>query len=414
MLFRSLLLAPLALAYESPPEEVVFSDLTDLYDGATSSTGWVPSGSPIAIRIQNTSAGGAFVEMEGESWLQWPEALTHSYEPDAGSGIFLLDTELGLAVDLKFDIAGYALEQNLYESLDIYEGEAFFDPWLLPNGDPQVAEIAVPGADQSLFEFSQAVFAGVEVYVNVNWRSDLNASFTGIQIQTGESIIDAEGITEMLEVPSNGAVDELAVFTGEYGANMDLVFVPSFGVCIPIIGCTEVGAFDIPVPVVDTSVVKDFDAANIYHPLPVAVILTDACDFGEVEVGQIATCEVKVANWGEMELEGSAGVQGAGEFTVFPGEIFAREDVEDGLTVTFSPTVAGEQASVLILNTSDPAALAYEIELIGVGWEEEEEPPTTITSEVGVCGCSSQTSPKSLAWFAPLAGLLLMMRRRRD
>ncbi len=409
-----LLLAPLALAYESPPSEVVFSDLTDLYDGATSSTGWVPSGSPIAIRIQNTSAGGAYVEMEGESWLEWPDPLTHSYQADAGTGIFLLDTELGLAVDLQFDIGGFVLEQNLYESLDIYEGEAFFDPWLLPNGDAQVAEIAVPGADQSLFEFTQAVFTGVDVYVNVDWRSDLNASFTGLQIQTGESIIDAEGVTELLEVPDNGAVDEMAVFTGEYGANMDLVFVPAFGVCIPIIGCTEVGAFEIPVPVVDTSLEKDFDAVNIYHPLPVAVILTDACDFGQVEVGQIATCQVNVANWGEMELEGTAGVQGAGEFTVFPGEIFAREDVEDGLTVTFSPTVAGEQASVLILNTSDPAALAYEIDLIGVGWEEEETPPTTITSEVGTCGCSSKTGPASLAWLAPLAGMLLLRRRRQD
>lgn len=393
---------------------MVFSDLTDLYDGATSSTGWVPSGSPIAIRIQNTSAGGAYVEMEGESWLEWPDPLTHSYQADAGTGIFLLDTELGLAVDLQFDIGGFVLEQNLYESLDIYEGEAFFDPWLLPNGDAQVAEIAVPGADQSLFEFTQAVFTGVDVYVNVDWRSDLNASFTGLQIQTGESIIDAEGVTELLEVPDNGAVDEMAVFTGEYGANMDLVFVPAFGVCIPIIGCTEVGAFEIPVPVVDTSLEKDFDAVNIYHPLPVAVILTDACDFGQVEVGQIATCQVNVANWGEMELEGTAGVQGAGEFTVFPGEIFAREDVEDGLTVTFSPTVAGEQASVLILNTSDPAALAYEIDLIGVGWEEEETPPTTITSEVGTCGCSSKTGPASLAWLAPLAGMLLLRRRRQD
>lgn len=408
-----LLLATAALAYESTPNEVVFSDLTDLYDGATSSTGWVPSGSPIAIRIQNSSAGGAYVEMEGESWLEWPEPLTHTYAPDAGSGVFLLDTELGLAVDLKFDIGGYALEQTLYESLDIYEGEAFFDPWLLPNGDPQVAEIAVPGADQELFSYSQAIVAGVEVYVDVNWRSDLNADFTGIQIATGEHIIDAEGTSQLLEVPVDGAVEELAVFTGEYGAKMDLVFVPAFGVCIPIIGCTEVGAFDIPVPVVDTGVVKEFEPVNLYHPLPVAVVLTDACDFGEVEVGQIATCEVKVANWGEMELEGTAGVQGAGEFTVFPGEVFAREDLEDGLTVTFSPTVAGEQASVLILNTSDPAALAYEIPLSGIGWEEEEEPPVTITSEVGTCGCSSQTGTESLAWLTPLAGLLLLRRRRR-
>lgn len=415
-LLLALLSAP-ALAFESTPSEVVFDDFTNIYEGATSSTGWVPSGSPIQVKIENTSAGGALVEMEGESWLEWPDPLTHGYEPAPGTGIFLLDTELGISADLQFDIGGYTWGQNLYSSSDVYGGETTFDPWLLPNGDPQVAEILSPGKKDRLFDYKQSVFTGVELYVQMDWRSDIVASFQGIQIATGPSVIDEEGGFEIIPVPTTGALEEKAVFTGLYGAAVDLVFTPSFGVCIPIIGCTEVGAFDIELPMVDTEVEKDFMPVDIYHPLPQIEALTTECDFGEVEVGEIATCEVKVMNLGELPVEALSGIQGAGEFTVFPGTIYANAGAEDGLVVTFAPTVAGDQEAVLILNTSDPTKLAFEIPLYGSGWSEDEDTGDTmetIPAEVGVCGCSSQPAPTDLAWLVPLAGLLLMRRRRRD
>jgi MYXO-CTERM domain-containing protein len=399
-----------ASAYDSPDQDVHFEDEVDLYEGVEYDSGWVPSGSPIALRFRVVSEGAASVDMEGVSWLYWPPALTHGYTPEAESGLFLLDSEVGIAADFLVDTGGYYSESTIFEDINVYDGLVWFDPWLFEDQETNLVEIASEGARGELFNFDFDILQVLTAYVAVDSRTDARASFQGERITTNELVVDTTVHEEVFEAPAGDVLELESTFTGTYGAGLDIVFIPVFGVCGDFIGCIDLAEFELPIALVDSEFEQDFEPVYLEHDLPLAVVDTTECDFGEVLVGQIATCEVTLANWGQLPLEGTAGILGAGEFEVFPGDVYANADLADGLTVTFSPSVEGEQTASLILNTSDPGNEALEIPLIGTGYLEEEELPT-ISAEVGTCGCTSTPTRGSLAGLVALLGLVALRRR---
>jgi len=404
------LLIATAWAYESPDVEFVLEDEVNLFEEIAFDSGWLPSGSPVAVKFELVAEGGSLVEMEGLSWAYWPEAITHGYTPIAETGIFLLDSEMGIQVSYQIDWSGFYYSAPIWTETSVFEGEAFFDPFLLEGQDPRWAEIESTGEQSELFRFEQDVITGVSVYVAVDWRNDAYAAFSGVQFDTNGSIIDTVDGTELFEAPGAPELELDTTFTGQYLAALDVVMVPTFGICIDTIGCFDVASFDVPIPLVEKDLERDFDTLRIEHPLPVLVVETRECDFGQVEVGQIATCEVEIHNWGELTLEGEAGILGAGEFSVFPEDIYAHQELGDGLTVTFEPSVEGVQEASLILNTSDPNAPAFDIPLVGEGIVTEPE-IVTIPSEVGTCGCSSR--PTQAGWLAVFAAAAVAAGRRR-
>ncbi|MCB9759423.1 MAG: hypothetical protein H6739_06250 [Alphaproteobacteria bacterium] len=405
-----LLLASTALAYESPAQNVLFEDEANLYESITYDSGWLPSGSPVAVAFRINAEGGAFVEMEGESWMEWPPVLTQGFTPYDEAGWFALDTELGTSVDMKIDIWGYYNEFALAETGTPFFAETTFTPWLLPDGEVTVVEAAASGDTTELFNLSYAIVAGIEVYLTTQLRPDAAASFQGLRVTTGNEVIDIDGGTAVHPAPSTGRIDLDTVFTGLYGGVLDLVFVPTFGACISPFGCYDVASFDIAAPLVDTAFEQDFPAVLVSHPLPQADIDVTDYDFGDVEVGQIATFELPVASLGDLPVEGEIGILGAGEFRVFPDVVFAQGDTVDGVTVTFAPTFTGPQEAELLITTSDPAHPEIRVLVTGNGWEEDKL--ETIPSEVG-CGCTSAPGPQPLAWLGALIGLVALRRRSR-
>ncbi len=406
-----ILLISTAWAYESPDVEFLLEDEVNLFEEIAFDSGWLPSGSPVTVKFELIAEGGSLVEMEGLSWLYWPEALTHGYTPIAESGIFLLDSEIGIQVSYKIDWSGFYYEAPIWTETSLFEGGSVFDPFLLEGQDPRWTEIESVGEQVELFRFEQDVITGVSLYVAVDWRNDAYAAFSGIQFSTNDSVIDTVDGYEVIEAPGAPELELDTTFTGQYIAALDVVMVPTFGICIDTIGCYDIASFDLPIPLVEKDLERDFETLRIEHPLPVLVVETRSCEFGEVEVGQIGTCEIEILNWGELTLEGTAGILGAGEFSVFPDDVYASRDLGDGLTVTFAPTVEGVQESSLILNTSDPTDPAYEIPLVGEGVVIEPA-MVTIPSEVGTCGCTSR--PTQAGWLAVLAaGAVAAGRRRR-
>ncbi|MCB9741671.1 MAG: MYXO-CTERM sorting domain-containing protein [Alphaproteobacteria bacterium] len=407
-----LLLLPAAMAYESPEQGVVFHDETNLYEAVEYDSGWIPGGSPVAIAFRITADGGAYVDMEGTSWLEWPPALTQGFEAMEEGGWMALDTTLTASVDMNIDIFGYQNEFPLVSDSTGFYGEGTFTPFLLPDGEVTSVIAYGEGESDELFNVSYAIVSGVEVYLTTDIRTDATAELSGLRITTGEEIIDIADGVAIHEVPTGGALDISAIFTGYYEAALDLVFIPSFGVCISPFGCYDVASFELPVNLASAAFEEDFDSININHPLPqVDVEVTDH-DFGTVEVGQIATLQLEVGSFGDLPIEGVAGILGAGEFTVFPGDIYAQGDTVDGLTVTFAPTFEGTQEAELVLTTSDPLYPEIRVTLTGTGWVDEKI--DTIPAEVG-CQCSSSQAPGAgaLAWLGGLLGLALVRRRRR-
>ncbi len=405
-----ILIAP-ALAWESPPAEVVLMDETNLFESLAVNTGWLPGNSPVEVAFEITSSGGSWVEMEGESFLVWPESVTHGYEPEPGTGLFELDAEIGADVLLKVDAGGIYYEGPISSVVQVFEDEVEFDPWLLDDGtgEPVWVETASPGQDTVLVSQSFTITTGVSVYVEVDWRTDVQAAFTGVRFDSNGSIIDTEGQTELFDPPDDGLLVLDSVFTGRYRTALGLVLVPRFGVCVEFIGCTDIAAFDVPIDMLEDDFDKDFEPQIIEHGTPVLGVDTETCDFGKVALGQIAHCEIALANLGGFDVEGSAGILGAGEFTIWPEDLLARPDTVDGITVTFAPTFEGEQSASLILNTSDPSKDALDISLVGVGFDDQAI--TVITSESGVCGCASDGGAPGPAWALVLLGGLVARRR---
>lgn len=401
-----------ALAYESPSIDVELRDEVDIYEEIEFDSGWVPSGSPVAIRFQTIAEGGSVVEMDGVSWVYWPPAITHGYDPEPGTGYFELDSTVGTVVDAKVDWSGFYYEASVFADTSRFEGEVDFDPWLFEGQEPSSVGVESEGTQAELFRYEQDIITAVSIYIAVDQRMDAWASFAGKDFTTNGSVIDTVDGYEEFEAAGHPVLELESVFTGLYAGGLDMVFVPTIGVCIDVVGCYDVASFDLPIEAANADFEREFEPHYLDHPLPLMVVEQTDCAFGEVEVGQIATCEVEILNWGELDLEGTAGVLGAGEFRVFPGDVYANAAVGDGITVTFEPTVEGDQSAELILNTSDPAEPAYAIALSGTGFIPEPE-TVVIPSEVGTCGCAS-TSPRGGAvGLAGLFGLLLLRRRRR-
>ncbi|MCP4809388.1 MAG: hypothetical protein GY913_11575 [Proteobacteria bacterium] len=406
-----LLLIASAHAYESPSIDVELRDEVDVFEEIEFDSGWVPSGSPVAVRFQTIAEGGSLVEMDGLSWVYWPPAITHGYDPEPETGVYELDSTVGTTVDAKIDWSGFYYEASVYADTTRFEGEVLFDPWLFEDQEVNSVGVESEGAQAELFRYEQDVITAVSIYIAVDQRMDAWASFAGKDFTTNGSVIDTIDGVEEFEATGQPVLELESTFTGLYAGGLDMVFVPTIGVCIDVVGCYDVASFDVPIEAASADFEREFETMYLDHPLPLMVVEQTDCAFGEVELGEIATCEIEILNWGDLDLEGTAGILGAGEFRVFPGDIYANAAVGDGLTVTFEPTVEGDQAADLILNTSDPLEPAYAIALSGTGIVIEPD-PVIIPSEVGVCGCTTTSTRGGIAGIFGLLGLLLVRRRR--
>lgn len=404
MLAFVLALSSSAQAYDSLEQELLLVDEYALFDGASYSTGWLPSSSAVQVRFDMGVDGGTTVEMEGDSWLSWPSNLFHGYEPAPGRGEFAMDMGLVLEVRAKVDWGGVYWDGTVYELYKVMEERTDFEPWALPDGRHPWVEIEDVAEPDRLFRFKQDIVSVASLYVDTDWSHDARAAFRGLRFTTAGEVIEDEGGVALLDAPQDGLLPLETVFTGEYEATLDLVFTPGMGACVTLLGCYEVASFDIPVRVVDEYIERDFDPVAFTHPLPIMEGPQASCDFGEVQVGERAVCELEFSNPGHMALAGSALVSD-GEFSVFPETIYVQEQTASGLTVSFMPTEAGQQSAQLVLTTSDPLRPEVVVELTGSAGK-----MGVIGSEVG-CGCGSAPGRVELGWLG-LLGLVLLRRRR--
>lgn len=434
----ALALTSSALAYESTPQDVHFHNEVELFNEIEMGTGWQPADSPVQFGLFLKANGGAVVDMDGVSHLTWPTALTHTYESVPDSGMLVLNNELELTFDMRWDLdIGISGEEELGGRGITFTGATPFQPFALLGGPNERVEVAGTGVKTEVFTWDYEVIAGVEIYFDAEVYPEASAAFEGRGISTDGQVVEYEGVSSHVEPQDDGKFEAFAIFTGWYETALSIVVAPSFGVCVDLLGCEEVARFDLPLDIVSTDFEVDFSPVPITHPLPWLFGPTDGHDFGDVEVGQIRTWELSFENLGDLELEGDLRVDGGGEFTVFPDEIYAGPSGADGLTVTFAPTGDGQQIGELVLLTNDPATPELVLPLSGNGWVEGSEGDTstgddgtdggvdggsndldggttTIPAEVG-CNCASAGTRDQPAGALVALGLLgaVALRRRR-
>lgn len=407
---------PYELAEHSSPEQpVLYQDVYEILAPLAFDSGWQPAGSPIQVAIRVNAEGGAAVEMAGTSHLVWPEVVTHSQSTWEDAGLFMLDAALTADFDVQFDVLGVVWSDNLASESVSFFGEESFTPFLLPGGEPELVEVDASGPTSNLLDLEFDIFTGVSLAFRTDMRTDVVSSLAGVRKTVASPqetlIIGTAGETLRFEPPSSGSLLLTSTYTGTYEALLDLVFTPVVGICVDLLGCYDLAAFDIPFPLVNGSVERDFEPILLEHGVPVMDVDTTAFDFGNVDIGDIATFELPIANAGALDVYGSAGFLGTGEFTLFPADIRAGQDEVDGLVVTFAPTFAGEQAVTLILETNDPYLSNLEIPLVGTGVERE-DPTVNVISTENNCGCAASPEPGQLSWVLIGLGGVFLRRRR--
>lgn len=414
-----LLLASLSFAYDSDPADVRLQDEADLFTNMEFSTGYLPSGSPLAVEFRIEANGGAAVEMEGQADLSWPEAVTLAFTGEPGSGIYLLDASLDAVTTVQVDLSdfGYTGLFELDRRTLYMDGATFFDPFVLDGSVEDRVEVTDTLLNAELINYSYEIFAGVELNFTAEMEPVITAGFEGVSFTANEGSILAAGAPAVLDYTPEPDFIAATTFRAQWDAGLDLIFTPTISACFPIYGCVEIVSFDIPVEVLTDAFEQDFPPVPYTFPMPILQAGITSGDLGTVEPGQLATLQVPIGNLGNLAVYGDVTIEGDGEFTVFPSTFNANPGTEDGLVVTFAPTYEGAQTANLVLNSNDPAFPVVAIPLTGNGvipedpeGEDNVGDEQVVTESVDGCGCAS-ADPS-----APMAGLLavaFLARRRR-
>lgn len=415
------LMAP-AWSHESVPQPVIVSDTAVLYTGSNVDTDWVPSGSPIAVRFQIVSEGGAAVDMEGEANLSWPDPLTLSFLGDPGTGELLVDAALSAVTSVQFSLFGYTYESELDRRTVAAGGEATFDPFALSGGGVERVEVTTAGATTELITYDLEVFAGVGLSFEATLTPTGTTGFSGVAFWADDAEITTEGGEALIAPTGEPSQSMMATFVGAWDSVLALNITPAVSVCFSIFGCEELASFDIPLTLASDDFEQAAPAVPLEFPLPVIETPSSSYDLGEVLVGSLANLELPIGDAGELAVEGEIGVTGSPYFSVFPGYFYAGPGAEDGAVVTFAPESAGTFTATLLLSSNDPNTPIYEVEVTGTGVAPEEDEPDApdddlhengADGKVSTCGCASDAGGMGTAALWPLLGLVAVLSRRR-
>ena len=411
-----------AWAFDSEPQPVDLADTAQVFTNANFSTGYVPSGSPLAVQFEIQANGGADVSMQGTSAMSWPDALLLQFTGDPGSGIFLLDASLDAVTTVQVDLSdwGYYGTFEIDRRTLSFDGMRFFDPFVLDGSAEPRVEIADPGNNTSLISYTYSIFVGLDLTFNADMSTLVTVGFSGEQLQTNDAITTTENSVATVTYEPVGDYLVDTTYTGGWDATLDLVLTPSIEACASVFGCFTVVEFDVPINILTDSFLQDFPAVQEIFPLPLIAPGLDQADMGDVEVGQITNLQVPIGNDGSLSVYGQATIEGSGDFTVYPETFDAQPATEDGVVVTFAPTLDGPQAAVLVLASNDPGTPELRIPLTAngtlppdtgtdVGWDTGD----TTVKATSSCGCASAPDAGSSMAVALVALGIVQLARRR-
>lgn len=404
-----LLLATASAQYASTPHEVLFEDLLTPFTGSVIDTGYLPDpNGAIAVRFFVTPSGGVFTEMEAVSDLRWPNAFFHSMTAIPGEGLFGIDVDLDIALEVQIDVAVYQDTFQVFAQHLTIEDVVAFDTLVLPDSPEYPLEVAAEANLLDPFEFDIGLITGVSLDLAVDIEPVVAAQLYGKHVESSLAGVSGQQTEELgsavIGVPAGNPaiVDVESAYVADLASQVQLAIVPS-ATLDTFIGDFQLIAFDLPIDILDFDEERRFDPVFSPHPLP-AMQPFEVDPFGEVELGNLANRSISLVNLGLLGLEGVARIEGNDVFTVFPDYFYATADQDDGLVVTFMPETIGAAGATLVIESNDPSTPELRVPLQGVGFEEvlpptepptppsvdQPEPPESINGEdVKGCGCSS-------------------------
>ena len=415
-------------------------------------TGWIPDGSPIAVRFQFHLGCGYYAELNGYAVLDWPPRPGPNlhFRGIPRGGRYQLDYSVKLSARVKVSIheGGVDIDEEFDLpwipdfNIGVYANKRF-TPFLLQGCDeerPLVVEDQIPHTRlfrydlMNLLEASGAippqdlVEAWLEVYIDgyVGSRFEGRRIVVDVEEQHTEFpvpdlVFTKEGEVKVLPVSPEEATGTFrtAVYEAAVMHYAGLSFYPHIKIEIANVDVFEMDLFEIPIPIDDKEDYWVFEPAVFDFALP------DIAAPGKVFVMPAnldtqSMAEVQVVNEGGMVLRGEARVDPP--FYVVDN---ARFELEPGqstiIPVYFAPTVIGPVRKYLSIYSNDPdeSPRVVELESYGCGLDGDCAIPDDLKrvceSEGGGCGCGTAGPGQSLpVFFAGLLVLGLLFVRRRN
>jgi hypothetical protein len=274
-------------------------------------------------------------------------------------------------------------------------------------------------SDNNVVDFSTTLLFVVDVAFYGIVRPSVSLAFSPLQWDVDGALIDQEG-GKAIFTPELGAEswEGEARHLAEISAQLDVEFVPTFEVCVPIFGCTQWETTQIPLSSDSDAFVHEFEPASLFFPLPALSLAQEPIDFGSLEEGDLANYELGLQNIGLLLLSGEAKIiSGMEYFSVYPEYFLASEGSQDGVMISFLGAEEGSYEGVLEILSNDPAQPSIQIDLTADviaesnGDEEEVGGKEVEGGMVGGCGCSTQeTIPFEILSIFPM---LVLYRRKR-
>jgi hypothetical protein len=311
-----------AFAEESIPQEVSLNEDIPLFVDVGLDSGWVPSSGALGVRLELVANGTVGVEEDGSAHLSWPTDLTLNFEGREEGGQLDLETILATIISIRFDISGYQYEAPI-STFDIpFSNQLIFDSFSI--GTPLSIQAQ---SDNNVVDFSTTLLFVVDVAFYGIVRPSVSLAFSPLQWDVDGALIDQEG-GKAIFTPELGAEswEGEARHLAEISAQLDVEFVPTFEVCVPIFGCTQWETTQIPLSSDSDAFVHEFEPASLFFPLPALSLAQEPIDFGSLEEGNLANYELGLQNIGLLLLSGEAKIiSGMEYFSVYPEYFLVSE-----------------------------------------------------------------------------------------
>lgn len=408
------------------------------FDDISWDTGWVPSGSPIQLRIQVDFGGSTEVEMGGTSVTSWPPPLAVAVPGREGTGYLRMNYGLELRIQLRFDVEVAGVRYRWTGDIPVpgipedlrMAGEVGFDPMLLPPADGRPVELNDTTDRVAVFTYDALggfiPVPGVGGGFAVTLQGDLTVGYQTDRVVVDEALPIEMELLSTVSGPDPGG--------DGFGAAKDLeihpegtLFYDGQVLVVPELYLSFAGTrmdfplAEIPLPLVDVTSDAIFDDATAHVPLPDIRVMPTTVELGEVVAGGAVEKLITIANDGEAELLVVVGEPTA-PFETGATLLEIPPATEGRLAVRYRPEMAGGDAAMLFLTTNDPDEPMVVVRLEGSATGAEfpvadAGPPTDAgvmdagPATDGGCGCrvagASPPSPGHRAGGAMALGLLV-------
>ncbi len=337
-------------------------------------SGWVPSGSPIAVRFRAALVGNTRVDLAGRLVGGWPEPIALSAVGTPGQGNLSVDygVQFSARARLSLPIDGTTVGwEGALPFIPMVDFRAMaaraFDPWAWEGVNVAGRTMRVRVATISLTD-SIIRIPGISGGFAFEAAGEVEANYRSTRLDFG---ISADPITASVSrvqgaFTAGPFVEFSPALEGVLGYGVTIHVYPTLYVSLA--GRRwNLDLADIPIRVPFSRAIR-FDPSVARLGLPDIQADVREVDFGEVTLGDFAERSFTLRNMGEGAGR-VVSARGDGPFALpsrsGPLPVASRSEV----VVTFSPVRPGPVEGTVVVTTSDPDNPRVRVAVRGVGVE---------------------------------------------